>query len=314
MLSRVAESIYWMSRYLERAENISRFMDENWLSALERFGKREQNWRTTIEAMGDTELLLKKHPNPDPQTVTEFLAFDSDYPNSILRCVEAARENARSVCEIISQDLWYRINSFYHYLLRASKNPSELHRNPHAFFDQVKHYGVTFGGIVSDTMAHGEAWHFFRMGRMLERADKTSRMLDVKYFVLLPRVEDVGSSIDVIQWAALLRSTNALDTYLRQYGTIDAAKVAEFTLFNREFPRSVRHCLEQAELSVRYVTGTLPGNYANEAEATLGRLISDISFKRIKEVMTSGLHEYVDHLQCRMNEVDLAIYHTFFSH
>jgi len=314
MLSRVAESLYWMSRYLERAENISRFMDENWLSALERFGKNPQNWRTTIDAMGDTELFLSIHDQPTMENVLYFLAFEERYPNSIRRCVQAARENARGICEIISQDLWYRINSFYHYVEKMARNAPSVMENPHGFLEEVKNYGLTFGGIVTDTMSHGDAWHFFRMGRMIERAEKTSRMLDVKYFVLLPRVEDVGTSIDVIQWAALLRSTNAHGAYLGRFGAITPAQVAEFLLFDREFPRAVRHCLEEVEQSIRFITRTPPGNYTNPAEIQAGRIMSDIAFDSIQPVILKGLHEYIDSLQIAINLLDRKIFESFFDH
>jgi uncharacterized alpha-E superfamily protein len=153
------------------------------------------------------------------------------------------------------------------------------------------------------TMSHGEAWHFGRLGRYLERADKTSRILDMKYYILLPDVSYVGSPYDSIQWAALLRSASALEMYRKKHGRIVPESVVEFLLLDDEFPRAVRYCLRQAEESLRAISGSAPGSYQNPAEQRLGRLRAALDFASTPEIMTRGLHEFLDGLQAEVNAV-----------
>ena len=161
-------------------------------------------------------------------------------------------------------------------------------------------------------MAHNEAWHFARMSRLIERADKTSRILDVKYFILMPRAEDVGTPLDNIHWSALLKSASALEMYRKRYPTINPASVADFLILDREFPRAVRYCVAKAEESMRSITGSAPGTFFNHADQYLGRLRSSLDYARIDEIVSLGLHEYLDNLQTRLNQIGEAIGQTFF--
>jgi len=162
-------------------------------------------------------------------------------------------------------------------------------------------------------MTHGEPWHFFHMGQMLERADKTSRILDVKYFILLRSVQDVGSPFDDIQWAAVLRSASAFEMYRKRHGRISPKAVVEFLLLDREFPRSVHYCLMAARDSLYAISGTASGTFRYPPEKLLGQLCSDLSFTSVDEIINAGLHEYLDDLQTRMNQVGAGIYETFFA-
>ncbi len=162
-------------------------------------------------------------------------------------------------------------------------------------------------------MTHGEAWHFSRLGRMLERADKSTRLLDVKYFILLPSVDHVGLSVDDIQWGAILRSASAFEMYRQKYGVILPDRIAEFLLLDREFPRAVLHGLNRAEESLRAITGSREGTFQNVPEQLLGQLRSDLSYARIDEIIAAGLHEFLDRCQWRMNGIGDAVYDAFFS-
>ena len=208
MLSRVADSIYWMSRYVERAENVARFIEVNLQLMLDAPDGQDQQWQPLVNITGDHEDFAKRCGAPTQPNVIEFLAFDPVNPNSILSCLRAARENARTVREIISSEMWLQLNKFYLMVNSAAENPKALSLLQE-FFSEVKNASHLFTGKAAATMTHGEAWHFARLGRALERADKTSRILDVKYFILLRSVEDVGTPFDDIQWAALLRSASA---------------------------------------------------------------------------------------------------------
>jgi uncharacterized alpha-E superfamily protein len=167
-------------------------------------------------------------------------------------------------------------------------------------------------GVTYSTMSHGEAWNFGRLGALLERADKTSRILDVKYYLLLPDISDVGTPIDISQWGMLLKSTSALEMYRRRHGRISPKQVAAFMLLDRDFPRAIRFCISRAEQSLLAITGGTAGNFQNKPEQYLGRLRAELDFLHIDEVMNIGLHEFIDDFQTKLNLAGDAISGLFF--
>lgn len=309
MLSRVADSVFWMARYIERAENVARFIDVNHNLSLELGDQLGDQWAPLIYTTGDHEGFFKRYSQATRENVLRFLAFDRENPNSILTCVSNARENARTARETISSDMWEELNRFY-LLVRDAVNSGAS--GDYEFFAQVKRASNLLIGTTDTTMSHGEAWNFVRMGRLLERADKTTRILDVKYYILLPQVSDVGTTLDVVQWSALLRSTSALEMYRRQHGRIQPNKVIDFLLLDRCFPRSFRYCVGGAEESLHAITGTPEGTFGNRAEQQLGRLRSELDFTSIDDVIAAGLHEFIDGVQDRLNRTGEAIYQCFF--
>ncbi|MBI1389381.1 MAG: alpha-E domain-containing protein [bacterium] len=311
MLSRVASAIYWMSRYIERAENVARFVDVNFKLMLDMPSGTHNQWDPLVSITGDLEWFKKKYGEPTQANVVQFLTFDSEYPNSIYSCLEMARENARSVREVISSEMWEQINTFYLSTKKAAGVKLSLDRM-HDFYAKVRDGSHLFSGITDGTMSHGEGWNFARMGRMLERADKTSRIVDIKYFILLPRSYDVGTPIDNIQWSALLSSASGFHMYKKQYGHIDPNNVAQFLILDRHFPRSISFCLIRAEQSLHEISNTPVGTFSNEAEQYLGRLRSDLNFTSIKEIVGQGMHEFLDGFQIKLNEVGEKIHQTFF--
>src|SRR5258705_6414849 len=184
MLSRVADSIYWMSRYAERAENVARFIDVNLQLMLDGSTGEDQQWEPLVSTTGDHEVFTKRYGEATQQNVIHFLTFDAENPNSILSCVRAARENARTIREIISPEMWLQLNKFY-LMVTAAAGDSSAQANPYEFFTEVKNSNHLFNGIAAATMTHEEPWHFFHIGRILERAHKTSPIMDEKYFYLL---------------------------------------------------------------------------------------------------------------------------------
>ena len=313
MLSRVADSIYWMTRYMERAENVARFVDVNLHLMLDLPADMEQQWEPLVNTTGDRATFDENFGEVNRENVIRFLSFDPDYPSSILGCAHGARENARSVREVISSEMWVQVNRFYLMVRRAAFSDFSLMLAPHDFFQQVKIAGHTFEGVMDATMSHGEPWHFGRLGRFLERADKTSRILDMKYFILLPDVTYVGSPYDNIQWAALLRSASALEMYRKKYGRIVPKQVVEFLLLDPEFPRAVRYCVRRAEESLRAITGSSIGTYRNAAEQRLGRLRAELDFASTSEIMSRGLHEFVDYLQTELNLVGAELHDAIYA-
>jgi len=310
MLSRVANSMYWLNRYIERAENVARFIDANYHMTLDIPDIANAQWQPLINTTGDHELFKKLYGEATRENAIEFLVFDRNNPNSIFSCVRAARENARSVREYISSEMWEQINTFYLMINNAAKEVSmDL---PHQFFVDIMTASHAFIGITESTMNHGEGWHFGRMGRMLERADKTSRLLDVKYFILLPSVDYIGSSYDNILWGALLRSASAFEMYRKRHGRIDPKKIVDFLLLDANFPRAVHYCIVTAMISMNNITGSPRGAFTNKAEQSLGRLLSEFNFASLDEIFENGLHEYLDSTQTRINSVGAAIQRDFF--
>jgi len=312
MLSRVANSIYWMARYLERAENIARFVDVNLHLMLDSTVESKEQWEPLVIISGDYDDFKERYGVATKDNVINFLTFDRDNPNSIISSVIYARENARTVREVISSEMWAEVNKFYLILLDA-ENSGEALDTPYDFYNQIKMQSHLFIGTTDTTMSHGEAWHFDQLGRLLERADKTSRILDAKYFLLLPRVEDVGTPIDNIGWAALLNSASAFEMYRKKFRRIVPSDVARFLILDLEFPRSIRYCLLKAQISLHEITGNDIGTFQNKAERRLGRLRSDLDYANIDEIISLGLHEFLDGFQTKLNEVGDAIFDTFFS-
>jgi uncharacterized alpha-E superfamily protein len=311
MLSRVAESIYWMSRYVERAENVARFIDVN-LNMMLDSSSADQQWGPLVNTTGDHADFEKRYGAATQESVIRFLTFDRENPNSMISCLRVARENARSVREIISSEMWLQLNQFYLKVNAAATSGRGL-ESPHDFYTDAKLASHLFTGITDATMTHGEAWHFCRLGRKLERADKTSRILDVKYFILLRSVAEVGTPTDDTQWAAVLRSASAFEMYRKRQGQISPKGIVQFLLLDQEFPRAIRFCLNTARDSLHAISGTPHGSFRNNAEKLLGQLCSDLAYAHVDEIINSGLHEYLDDLQNRMNLVGSGIFDTFFA-
>lgn len=311
MLSRVADAIYWASRYVERAENVARFVNVNLDLMLDSPAAQRPSWQPLVYTSGDHKWFETNYDDYSPRSVTQFLTFDRNYPNSILSSVSAARENARTVRDVLSREMWEELNELYLVVKEASrqeKPPEEMS----SFYEQVKLAGIHYAGATDATMSHGEAWHFSRMGRMLERADKTSRILDVKYFILLPDLGDVGTTIDQVGWTALLNSASALQMYRQQNHTITPQRVARFLAFSTSFPRSIRHCVHRVQESLHAITGTRMGSYQFQAERLLGQLRARLDYAEIEDIMNLGLHEYLDQFQETLNRVGAKISERFF--
>ncbi len=312
MLSRVAESIYWLSRYIERAENVARFIEVNMRLVLDLPISQAQQWEPLVITSGDDEDFKKRYDAATQDNVIHFLTFDLENPNSILSCLSHARENARSVREIISSEMWEQVN-WFHMTVRSAATKKPGGELPADFFAKVKMASHLFCGITDNTLSHSEAFHFARLGRMFERADKTARILDVKYFMLLPQVEYVGTPYDTALWSALLKSASAFEMYRQAFGGVNSDHVAQFLILDRDFPRSMRFCIHRADDSLRAITGSAAGMYNTIAERKLGRLRSELDYAQIAEILRGGLHEFIDDFQVSLNSIGSAVFDTFFA-
>ncbi len=308
MLSRTADSIWWMSRYLERAENVARFVDVTQAIALGAAAGDAQ-WAPLVYASGDEKLFLDLYREFTQANVLGFLLFDEANPNSIHSCLRAARENARGIRDSLSTPLWEAVNRFYLRVREVMPERGRIIENPYRFLERVKRSSHQTIGVTHATMSHGEAWHFAEFGRLLERADKTSRILDVKYFILSALPVVLGSPGDTVQWSALLESTSALHMYRKRFGRIEPLKVAEFLLLDEQFPRSLRFCVDGATRCLAAIVGAGP---PVPAVGLLRDLAAELRDARIEAVVAHGLHEFVDGFQSRLNAVGAAVGAGFF--
>jgi uncharacterized alpha-E superfamily protein len=311
VLSRVADAIYWMNSYIERAENIARFVDVNFNLMLDLPAGIEQQWHPLIITTGDLPEFQSRYIAVNAENAIQFLTFDRNYNNSIISCLYSARENARSIREIISSEMWEEVNGFYLIVKEMAQN-WDIDRLPD-FFQQVKSASHRFAGVMDGTMTHNEGWHFGKVGRLLERADKTARILDVKYFYLLPSAQWVGTSLDEIQWMALLKSASAYEMYRKCQHRLTPSGIAEFLILDRQFPRSIHFCLWQAEQCLHQITNTPAGTWCNPAERALGKICAELGYQTIEDIIEIGLHEFLDRLQLSINSVGDKISTTFFA-
>jgi uncharacterized alpha-E superfamily protein len=309
LLSRVAEALYWMARYIERTENVARFVGVNMHLMLD-LPSEEKQWQPIVDTTGDARTFKERYGEATQDTVIQFLASDPRNLNSVFSCIRAARENARSVREIISSEMWEQVNALYLLVRDADMRTPDALPN---YFHEVRMACDQFQGVTDSTMTHNEAWHFIGLGRTLERADKTTRLLDVKYFILLPSLSDVGTPFDEIQWSAVLRSVSGFEMYRKKHGRISPARMVEFLVFDNEFPRAVRYSVGRADRFLHAITGTSPGAFSCASEQRLGMLKSELDYGRFDSTVAGGLHEFLDGLQVKMNKIDECILGDFFA-
>lgn len=312
MLSRVANTFYWMVRYVERADNLARLIDVNRQLLLdsERLDSERLSafWQPIILSTGDQELYQELYSAAGSGDVIRFLTDDKRNPNSITACVALARENARTVRDQLSDELWEEINSLY--LFSRSKEASDLIvTDPARYYEDIRRCAETFLGIAASTISRDEAWEFMDLGRHLERADKTTRFLDIANY--LPSGDDPVLAGGGLHWSAILRSCGALGSYRTSKRKVDARGVVDFLVFSSVFPRSVRFCIERLDVSLHRISGTPRGTFSNDAERETGRLLAELNFGTTDDAFDVGLHDYLDSLQERFNKIGDAIFDTY---
>jgi uncharacterized alpha-E superfamily protein len=321
MISRVAEHCFWMSRYLERAENTARVLEVNQTLLLDLDVPVEYQWKPLLIISG----IHDKPGDTDAESVQEYMTWETANRSSIVSSLAAARENARIIREVISADMWERMN--YYYLWMQSPAARSLYAsNRNEFYCQIKRINQLIHGITDATMSHGEAWEFFRLGKYLERACQTARILDVKYHILLPTPAHVGTPADTVHWMAILTSCSGYEPYHKQRaGQGDpSVSVADFLIFDPLFPRSVYRCLLECQAAARAITGPA-GNHSgdrggvsppmrsrNEAEHTLDELVGWLEGMHVEDLLRSGLHEALTSVVNRTHGIGDAIHRTFF--
>jgi len=315
MLSRVADSLFWLARYIERVENNARILDVNLQVTLDSddggSDAEARAWKPILATLEDIKVFEAVTAKVNAETVCDFVTRARENPNSIWSCVAGARENARTVREYISSEMWERINSLYLWL--NSEASSDLAGSSGIeFYRQVVDRCHQFHGTTDQTLTHGEGWYFIQVGKFIERADNTSRILDLKYHILLPHGEQVGGTVDTVQWQAVLRSCSAFEAYRKIYTTqVTPWSVVEFIVLHDRFPRSIRFCADALDTALHRISGCDRAHYSSEAERLSGRLCAELNYVTKGEIFRTGLHEYLDATQKRLNEIGNAMHRQY---
>ncbi len=307
MLSRVADRVFWMSRQMERAENMARILgvtsDMVLLGTKE---TREQNLLAPLTITDSAELYFeRKHPVTF-KALVDFLALDPDNSSSIYSCLRLARENAHAVRWQITSEMWETLNATWLEMKRVRRSDLAS-AGAGKFFDWVKERSHLFRGVTYGTIMRGEAFNFSRLGTFLERADNTARILDVKYHVQLPSVKDVGGALDHYQWTSLLRSVSAYETYRMHFrDRIRPIKVAQLLILERRMPRSLAACFDQITQAMERIEGQ-----DRAAKRLASELHARLTHADIDEIFRNGLHEYLTECIADMHELGARIQRAY---
>jgi uncharacterized alpha-E superfamily protein len=317
MLSRVAENLFWMSRYLERAENVARLLDIGIYLELDAARISVDNGSAPVEialrilACADA-FKTAAHPL-ERGSVLRFLTFDRSNPQSILSMIGRARENARSTQESLGVDAWSEVNRLYLYL-SGRKAQRKFESSPADFYAAIKHSCVLFDGLIQNSLPRDEVYHFLQLGRCLERADVLARILHAKCQTLSAPVADSEMALHIVEWTSLLRSCSAYGAYLRtERDRVDPVGVIRFLVLNPDFPRAIRFGVARCRESLQEITGNDEEDETpSEAERLLGRLDSELRYIDVGEIFERGLLSFLAGIQSTCSKVGLEISRSYF--
>lgn len=316
MLSRVANLVYWMARQLERAENTARMVDVNAQLVLDLQSRQAaddpKSWEPLVYVTGDQEKFFELHGDTaSERTVIEFMLFDKRNPSSLLSCISLARENARCIRDQLTSEVWETLNTFY-LKLKTDDFTRYAQLGSVTYLNHVKTQIQLLFGVAESMIPRTDLWWFFQLGRHLERADNTSRILDVKYYMLLPDLHAVGSALDMIQWASVLRSCSAFEAFRRsRRGQLNLERVVDYLVRDDVFPRSILFSIAEAEQALGQITAAAPHLEATPPAVMLGELRAELEMIDVPAVIAEGLHEFLDDIQDKISEIHAAIQTTF---
>lgn len=290
MLSRTADHLFWMSRYIERAENLARLLDVTWQMSLvpQSPEAANQNWHAVLVLNSLEEAFAAKYPTVNADNVLRFMVADPDNYSSIYSCLRMARENAHAVRGTLTTEMWETLNSTW---LEARSTPFEqlLGGGLGDYFEWVKMRSALSRGVTMGTLLQDEAYQFIRLGTLLERADNTARILDVKYHVLRPQEDEEGAT-DFYQWGALLRSVSAFEVYRKAYrDVITPERVAELLILSPDMPRSLLFCMKGVVKTLALIANA----HSQETLRQAGLLHSQLVYGRVEDILKQGLHEWL---------------------
>ena len=323
MLSRTADHLFWMARYMERAENTARMLDVNYQTSLlpQSDTAAEQGWKGLLSISELTHNFAKRHGDVTPARVMDFMVSDAANPSSIYSCLMAARENARAVRGSLTTEVWETQNQTWLEFQRMVADGAFV-RDPGSAFEWVKFRSHLSRGVTVGTMLQDEAFHFLRIGSFLERADNTARLLDVKFHAMgvdtmTSRQMQVGGvepgkakegDYDFYHWAAILKSVSGFEVYRKAYrNVIRPEKVAELLILREDMPRSLAACMQEVLSNLTLVAN----EHSDETLRKAGRLHADLRYGHIEEIMDTGLHAYLTRFLERVANLGVGISRDF---
>ncbi len=314
MLSRVAENLFWMSRYLERTENVARLLDIGLYLELDAAGRADQGDSAPVEIalniLACRDAFRTAHPDAGRTALLQFLTFERNNPQSILGMIARARENARGTQESIGVDSWRQVNRLYLYLC-SHKARRRFHASPSGFYTAIKEACILFDGLIQNTLPRDEVYHFLQLGRYLERVDLMGRILHAKCQASPGDGPELG--LEMVRWAGLLRSCSAYGAYLRtERDRVEPVGVIRFLVLDPDFPRAVRFCVARCRESLKEIVGGDDDEVASEAERHLGRLESELRYIDVAEIFQRGLLPFLGEIQTTCRRVGQEIQQTFF--
>jgi len=315
MLARDADAMYWMARYVERAEHVARLLlvNSNLLIDVGDLAPALQarQWQSLLTIFRTADL----PDGPDlAQRVGQYLTFNLDNPNSILNCLTHARENARGIRENISSEMWENLNALY-WSIRSDDTPNRFDDSPDDLFRSVMTGSMLFQGLTDQTLAHDQRWQFAQLAKYLERTDVTCRVIQTKYDILKSNEQIFDSTLRNLHWMAVLRSCCSIEAYRRQYlGDMDPTRVAGFLILERNFPRSIRFSVSGALAAISAIRASSRGNVIDPTERILGRLDAQLEYAELSEILTEGIPAYLQRIQTTVHEAAMAVQQSYFMH
>jgi len=313
MLSRTADHLYWMARYTERAENTARLLDVNYQTSLlpQSAEVAKYGWQGLLSISELLPNFNSKHDQITPEATMHFMVCDEENPSSIVSCLRAARENARAVRGALTTESWETMNTTWLDVTRMLR-AGEFERDPGAFFEWVKFRSHLSRGVVLGTMLQDDAFHFARLGTFLERADNTARLVDVKFHALntefFGAATEEDQEYDFYHWSAILRSVSAFEVYRKVYrDTIKPERVADLLILRPDMPRSLHGCMHEVVANLERVKN----DQSAETRRRAGKLLADLQYGRVEEILATGLHAYLTQFLDRVNELGIGISKDF---
>ena len=317
MLSRVADSLYWMSRYLERAEHTTRLLDVNLNLMLDESAtSADRRWQRMLQALGNPKGV---EWNGNPFSLTQDLSFNTGNKASILSCIISARENSRHVREQISTEQWHRLNSLYLQVTRPEMQP-EMHAEgvmdgddqPSEFLQQVMEAVHQFQGVSDSTMSHGEGWQFIQVGRYIERASATAMLLEAYHADLWSQLDRMPEGNEYLEWMGLLRSATAFEAYCKVYtADLTPDRILEFLLLDQEFPHSLRFSIDTLQHALEAIDGESGKVRAEPLRRLAGRLQASLSYSSVDEILSGDVVAYLRGIQFQCRGIHEKIYELY---
>ncbi len=318
MMARDADSMYWMSRYVERAEHIARLLliNSNLLVDVGDLALniQQREWQSVLGSLRVDSATIPPGDGALGMRVASYLAFDPENPSSLLCCLTRARENARGIRENISLEMWESLNTLY-WSISADEARTHFEESPDDFYRQVIAGSMLFQGLTDQTLSHDQGWLFIQLGKFLERVEVTCRIIEHKFNVLPTEDPRQEGALRTIHWMAVLRCCCSIEAYRRHHvGDMDPMRVASFLILERNFPRSVRYGVGKAHDAIAAIRNEVNPLAIDPAERVLGRLDAQLEYAELSEMLVDGIPTYLQKIQTQLAEVAVAMQNSYFQH